>query len=166
MRMARSSASWSDRSCSGRVAAIGTSVGGCRTIRMNRRGSAGSLTARRSHGERPAASVRGASVRGRRDARSRLRLPNGGNGDMSLHVVRELPTRPELDRRFLEERLIPALRALIRLGYFGLELEGVEHLPRDGRAVFAANHAGWFPLDAFFLGLAAREALGPESAPL
>ena len=84
---------------------------------------------------------------------------------MSLHVVRELPTPPELDRRFLEERLVPAMRALIRLGYFGLELEGVEHLPRDGRAVFAPNHAGWFPLDAFFLGLAAREALGPESAP-
>jgi 1-acyl-sn-glycerol-3-phosphate acyltransferase len=57
------------------------------------------------------------------------------------------------------------MRGLIRLGYFGLELEGVEHLPRDGRAVFAPNHAGWFPLDAFFLGLAAREALGPQSAP-
>ena len=84
---------------------------------------------------------------------------------MSLHVVGDLPMPPSLDRRFLEERLLPAMRGLIRLGYFGLELEGVEHLPRDGRAVFAPNHAGWFPLDAFFLGLAARETLGPDSAP-
>jgi 1-acyl-sn-glycerol-3-phosphate acyltransferase len=44
-------------------------------------------------------------------------------------------------------------------------VEGLEHVPREGRAVFAANHAGWFAFDAFFLGLAVGEAAGPWRTP-
>ncbi len=69
------------------------------------------------------------------------------------------------DRDFLVSRLIASARALIRAGYFSLEVEGIEHLPRDGRVVYAANHAGWFPLDAFFLTMAIVETEGIRRAP-
>jgi 1-acyl-sn-glycerol-3-phosphate acyltransferase len=71
---------------------------------------------------------------------------------------------PEIDRRLLR-RIVPAMRALVRLRYFSLEVEGTEHLPSDGRTVYAANHAGWFPLDAFFTGLAVSDALGEGRTP-
>ncbi len=64
-----------------------------------------------------------------------------------------------------ENGLARIVRGLIRLGYFRLETEGQEHLPAGGRAVYALNHAGWFPLDAFMVGIAVRDALGPESIP-
>jgi 1-acyl-sn-glycerol-3-phosphate acyltransferase len=44
-------------------------------------------------------------------------------------------------------------------------VEGAEHVPADGRAVYAQNHAGWFPLDAFFVGLGIRSAIGPCRTP-
>lgn len=75
------------------------------------------------------------------------------------------PDFPAIDDELWERRLVPAVEALIRAGYFGFEVEGLEHVPRDGRAVFAQNHAGWFPLDAFFVGLAVRRALGPRRTP-
>jgi 1-acyl-sn-glycerol-3-phosphate acyltransferase len=70
-----------------------------------------------------------------------------------------------IDHALWERRLVPFARALLRLRYFGLEVEGTEHLPADGRAVYVANHAGWFPLDAFFLGLAVADASGSERTP-
>jgi 1-acyl-sn-glycerol-3-phosphate acyltransferase len=70
-----------------------------------------------------------------------------------------------IDDLLWEERLVPAVERLIHAGYFSFGVEGGEHVPRDGRAVFAQNHAGWFPLDAFFLGLAVRRALGPCRTP-
>ena len=57
------------------------------------------------------------------------------------------------------------MRALIRLGYFGFEVEGLEHVPRSGRLVYAQNHAGWFPLDAFFVTFGIAEMLGVQRAP-
>jgi 1-acyl-sn-glycerol-3-phosphate acyltransferase len=69
------------------------------------------------------------------------------------------------DREALIARLIPPVRALIRGGYFTFEVEGTEHLPREGRVVYAQNHAGWFPLDAFFLTLAIADAQGIRRAP-
>jgi 1-acyl-sn-glycerol-3-phosphate acyltransferase len=69
------------------------------------------------------------------------------------------------DRDFLVSRLIASTRALIRAGYFSLEVEGTEHLPREGPVVYAQNHAGWFPLDAFFLAMAIVEADGIRRAP-
>jgi 1-acyl-sn-glycerol-3-phosphate acyltransferase len=74
------------------------------------------------------------------------------------------PATPAIDHA-IWKKLVPAVRTLIRLGYFGFEIEGAEHLPKDGRIVLAANHSGWFPLDAFFLALAVRDTLGPERTP-
>ncbi|HYG70176.1 MAG TPA: 1-acyl-sn-glycerol-3-phosphate acyltransferase [Anaeromyxobacteraceae bacterium] len=73
-------------------------------------------------------------------------------------------TAPEMDHELLH-RIVPVFRALVRLGYFSFEVHGAEHLPADGRAVYAANHAGWFPLDAFFTGLAVSDALGEDRTP-
>jgi 1-acyl-sn-glycerol-3-phosphate acyltransferase len=71
-----------------------------------------------------------------------------------------------VDQRLWLDRLAPLARAFIRSGYFSLEVEGLEHIPREGPVVFAQNHAGWFPLDAFFLSLALREGIGPERQPV
>jgi 1-acyl-sn-glycerol-3-phosphate acyltransferase len=72
---------------------------------------------------------------------------------------------PEIDRALWAHGLVPFIRALLRIGYFRLEVVGLEHLPRSGRVVYAQNHAGWFPLDAFFVGMAVADALGPEATP-
>lgn len=72
---------------------------------------------------------------------------------------------PAVDDALWEGRLAPAVERLVRAGYFSFSVEGAEHVPRDGRAVFAQNHAGWFPLDALFVGLAIRRAAGPCRTP-
>lgn len=72
---------------------------------------------------------------------------------------------PPIDDDLWERRLVPLVDRLIRAGYFSFDVEGLEHVPRDGRAVYAQNHAGWFPLDAFFVGLAIRRAIGPCRTP-
>jgi 1-acyl-sn-glycerol-3-phosphate acyltransferase len=72
---------------------------------------------------------------------------------------------PEIDADLWERRLVPLVERLIHAGYFSFDVEGAEHVPPDGRAVFAQNHAGWFPLDAFFVGLAIRRVLGPRRTP-
>jgi len=71
-----------------------------------------------------------------------------------------------VDQKLWFERLVPLARAVLRSGYFSLEVEGLEHVPREGPVVFAQNHAGWFPLDAFFLSLAIRDGLGPHRQPV
>jgi 1-acyl-sn-glycerol-3-phosphate acyltransferase len=73
--------------------------------------------------------------------------------------------RPIIDDALWEERLVPAVERLVRAGYFSFAVEGAEHVPAGARAVFAANHAGWFPLDALFVGLAVRRAAGPCRTP-
>ncbi len=78
----------------------------------------------------------------------------------------ETPWRaPPIDDALWERRLVPMVETLIRSGYFSFDVEGAEHVPKDGRAIFAQNHAGWFPLDAFFVGLALRRVLGPCRTP-
>jgi 1-acyl-sn-glycerol-3-phosphate acyltransferase len=72
---------------------------------------------------------------------------------------------PVIDDALWEERLAPAVERLVRAGYFSFAVEGAEHVPADARAVFAQNHAGWFPLDALFVGLAVRRAAGPCRTP-
>jgi 1-acyl-sn-glycerol-3-phosphate acyltransferase len=72
---------------------------------------------------------------------------------------------PTIDATLWEERLVPLVERLIRAGYFSFDVEGLEHVPSDGRAVYAQNHAGWFPLDAFFVGLGVRRAVGPTHIP-
>jgi 1-acyl-sn-glycerol-3-phosphate acyltransferase len=73
---------------------------------------------------------------------------------------------PGIDDELWRTKLLPFTQALIRLRYFSFDVEGTEHLPRDRRVVYASNHAGWFALDAFFIALAVRQALGPERIPL
>jgi 1-acyl-sn-glycerol-3-phosphate acyltransferase len=72
---------------------------------------------------------------------------------------------PIIDREFVVRRLFPLVRRLIRLGYFSFEVEGLEHVPRQGRVVYAQNHAGWFALDAFFVTMAIAEGHGIARAP-
>jgi 1-acyl-sn-glycerol-3-phosphate acyltransferase len=72
---------------------------------------------------------------------------------------------PVAERDPVVQRLLAAARALIRVGYFSFEVEGIEHVPREGRVVYALNHAGWFPMDAFFLTYAIAEAHGLSRAP-
>jgi 1-acyl-sn-glycerol-3-phosphate acyltransferase len=73
--------------------------------------------------------------------------------------------RALFDREYAVRHLFPAVRRLIRLGYFRFQVEGLEHVPRGGRVVFAQNHSGWFPLEAFFLTFAVAEAQGIGRAP-
>jgi 1-acyl-sn-glycerol-3-phosphate acyltransferase len=72
---------------------------------------------------------------------------------------------PRIDRALWRGTLVPLVRSFIRLGYFGFEIEGAENVPRSGRVVYAGNHAGWFPLDAFFVGLAVADVAGDERTP-
>jgi len=75
------------------------------------------------------------------------------------------PAEPLIDREFVVRRLFPLVRRLIDLGYFSFEVEGLEHVPREGRVVYAQNHAGWFALDAFFVTMAIAERYGIARAP-
>lgn len=72
---------------------------------------------------------------------------------------------PPIDDELWDRRLVPLVERLVRARYFSFEVEGLEHLPPDGLAVYAQNHAGWFPLDAFFVALAVRRARGPRATP-
>ena len=88
----------------------------------------------------------------------------GDWGSASSEERSEFPPAP-IDDALWEERLVPLVERLIRARYFFFDVEGLEHVPRDGRAIYAQNHAGWFPLDAFFVGLAVRRAIGPCRTP-
>ena len=69
------------------------------------------------------------------------------------------------DREALVRRVSAAVNTLIRLKYFSFEVEGAEHLPREGPVVYAQNHAGWFALDTIVLGYAVGQALDPSRTP-
>ncbi len=71
-----------------------------------------------------------------------------------------------LGRDPVVERLFSIAHAAIRSGYFSFDVEGLERVPRTGRLVYAQNHAGWFPIDAFLLMLAIADAHGLERAPV
>jgi 1-acyl-sn-glycerol-3-phosphate acyltransferase len=85
----------------------------------------------------------------------RIVRPQLGSGRLS----------PVFDHELLFTTLFPAARAAIRLGYFSFEMEGLEHVPRSGRVVYAQNHAGWFPFDALFMMYGLDAALGRERLP-
>src|ERR1700694_5939933 len=72
---------------------------------------------------------------------------------------------PNKDREAAFRALVMVAKRLIALGYFRLEVEGLEHVRREGRLVYAQNHSGWFPLDAFFISYAIAEAHGMRRAP-
>ncbi|ABS25954.1 phospholipid/glycerol acyltransferase [Anaeromyxobacter sp. Fw109-5] len=108
-------------------------------------------------------------ARGRRTCRRRTSGRGRRAGGKPMWFWRRTPVTqqaaPAIDRALVDGTLVPLVERLVRLGWFSFEVEGVEHVPRAGRVVFAPNHAGWFPLDAFFLALAVRRALGAEATP-
>ncbi len=69
------------------------------------------------------------------------------------------------DRQSFLLKTDAVLRTLVRLKYFSWEIEGVEHLPREGPVVFAMNHAGWFALDTIMVGCSVAESIGVSRAP-
>jgi 1-acyl-sn-glycerol-3-phosphate acyltransferase len=69
------------------------------------------------------------------------------------------------EREALVLQVGSAIKVLLRLKYFSFEVEGTEHLPREGPVVYAQNHAGWFALDTFVLGHAVGETLGVSRTP-
>jgi len=73
--------------------------------------------------------------------------------------------RASADREALVRQVASAIRTMVRLKYFTFEIEGAEHLPRQGPVVYAQNHAGWFALDTIILGHAVGETLGLSRAP-
>jgi 1-acyl-sn-glycerol-3-phosphate acyltransferase len=91
-------------------------------------------------------------------------LSREGNGAPTTTPAWEGGRR--VDREFVVRRIFPLARTLIRVGYFSVEVVGAEHIPREGRFEFAPNHAGWFPLDAFVLGYAVAQAIGPDRTPI
>jgi 1-acyl-sn-glycerol-3-phosphate acyltransferase len=62
-------------------------------------------------------------------------------------------------------RVLPALRALIEMGYFSLSVEGAGHVPRRGPAVYVGNHAGWLTLDSLMGALAVVDHVGADRLP-
>ncbi len=75
------------------------------------------------------------------------------------------PATGASDRETLIRQVSSVLKALIQLRYFSIEIEGAEHLPREGPVVYAQNHAGWFALDTMILGYAVGEAIGVARTP-
>lgn len=57
-----------------------------------------------------------------------------------------------LDKETLIYRLMPRLLMEIARKYFRLEVEGLENIPKKGRAIIAPNHSGYSGFDAMLLG--------------
>ncbi len=79
-----------------------------------------------------------------------------------MTVSKPLPRR---DLPMLLTRVLPALRTLVDTGYFSLEVEGAEHVPRRGPVVYVANHAGWVTLDTLIGALAVVNHVGADRLP-
>jgi 1-acyl-sn-glycerol-3-phosphate acyltransferase len=62
-------------------------------------------------------------------------------------------------------QVLPALRALVEINYFSLTVEGAEHVPRRGPAVYVGNHAGWITLDTLMGALAIVDHVGADRLP-
>jgi 1-acyl-sn-glycerol-3-phosphate acyltransferase len=56
-----------------------------------------------------------------------------------------------LDPDSLMYRVIPSLLMEIMEKYFRLEVEGLENIPKRGRAIFSPNHSGYSGFDALML---------------
>src|SRR5277367_3970705 len=72
---------------------------------------------------------------------------------------------PRRDFKVWTEQVFPTLRTLLRLGYFSLDVQGAEHVPRSGPVIYAPNHAGWFTLDTLLGALAMAEHFGIDRLP-
>lgn len=76
-----------------------------------------------------------------------------------------VPVNDNAGRETLARQVAGVLRIARELGYFSVEVQGGEHIPRSGPVVFAQNHAGWFALDTFMVGGAVGEILGTSRMP-
>jgi 1-acyl-sn-glycerol-3-phosphate acyltransferase len=83
-----------------------------------------------------------------------MRQRNGSNG-----------SAPGAARDALVRQVASGIDAAVKLKYFSFEVEGLEHLPKDGPVVYAQNHAGWFALDTIILGYAVGRALEVSRTP-
>lgn len=63
------------------------------------------------------------------------------------------------------ENLLSGIRALIKSGYFSLDVEGGDYVKSTKSGVYIGNHAGWFTLDTFIAALAYRQASGRRILP-
>jgi hypothetical protein len=73
-----------------------------------------------------------------------------------------LPTSVDqrADRQQFVMKNLTILKALVRLKYFSWEIEGAQHLPRQGPVVYAMNHAGWLALDTIMVGCSVAASVG------
>jgi 1-acyl-sn-glycerol-3-phosphate acyltransferase len=60
------------------------------------------------------------------------------------------------DRHLTDGMILPLLRPLYRT-WFRTEVDGVEHLPKEGAALVVANHSGTLALDAQMLSVAVHD---------
>ncbi|MGE0763424.1 MAG: lysophospholipid acyltransferase family protein [Bdellovibrionales bacterium] len=58
--------------------------------------------------------------------------------------------------------LLPQLLMQLMSRYFRLKIEGLEHVPRRGAVIIAANHSGFAGLDAMLLSHEIRQATGRQ----
>ncbi|WP_394821618.1 lysophospholipid acyltransferase family protein [Pendulispora albinea] len=72
---------------------------------------------------------------------------------------------PERNLQAFDRRILAPLRALIRAKYFSFSVQGAEHVPRNGNAIYVCNHSGWIALDTLFAGLAVADHVGLERFP-
>ncbi|WP_437615717.1 lysophospholipid acyltransferase family protein [Sorangium sp. So ce834] len=90
------------------------------------------------------------------------------HADQQADKAGQTPTLGPMPRRDLAiwtGQVFPALRALLRWGYFSIDVEGAEHVPRSGPVIYAPNHAGWFTLDTLVGALVMAEQFGLERLP-
>ncbi len=64
--------------------------------------------------------------------------------------------KDELDPEFIA-KFLPYLRAL--RGYTRLKVDGLQHIPKEGPAILAANHTGWLGLDYALTALVIQDEL-------
>ena len=56
------------------------------------------------------------------------------------------------------------IRFLEKIGYFKIEISGLENIPKHNNYIFVANHSGWIAWDAVMCAYALRHAL-PQQLP-
>ncbi len=86
-------------------------------------------------------------------------------GNAQNFVVKRTAPLPPRSLSVWYQKIFPLLRALIKLKYFSMEVEGLENIPPKGPLVYVGNHAGWFTLDSFFFALALSQKIKPERLP-
>jgi 1-acyl-sn-glycerol-3-phosphate acyltransferase len=61
--------------------------------------------------------------------------------------------------------VFPILKVMLRMGYFSLELSGLENIPPREHLIYVANHSSWLALDGFLVPYALHHIVGEEYLP-